>query len=232
MLSARYFAALALVSLVVVGCDDDDNDILGPNNSAVVQFVNASSAGTLTTSSNGTTLGTAVGSQAGSTSCTFVSPGSRTLTFSQNGSTTSTLNTNFVAGQRYTVVLQGTGANTSSYVIPENYTTQTAGNYGLRVINATGSAGDVYVTSATGALGTTPTASLASGAATGGTTGTNGFMSTSTANTRLRFFGSGSTTGALTDFTITNPSLTNGNTVVLANTATGGVTAFQLGQCS
>src|SRR3954471_9198290 len=172
MISARTFAALALATLAV-GCSNDDED-LTTSNAAIVQFVNASSGGSHTTTNGGVSLGTALASNSASTSCVLVAPGSQTMTFTQNGTTTSTLGTNLVAGQRYTVVVRGTGANTTSFIVPENYTAQTAGNYGVRFINATGSGGDVYVTSATGALGTTPTTSLSSGSSTGGTTGTNG----------------------------------------------------------
>lgn len=177
-------------------------------------------------------MGSALNFQSASSACQLVSPGS-SLGFAENGtSLTTTSATTLAAGQRYTVILYGTGTTRQMMVLPEVFPTITAGNYGLRIVNATSQAGNIYVTTPTGAATGTATTTLTSGAATGGTTGTNGFMSTPTANTRIRFYGAASTTTALGDFTVTNPSTSQVRTVVFANNATGGVVAFEVPQCT
>ncbi len=229
MFTRRTGCALALLALAVA-CSDDDTDLTSAN-AAIVQFVNASTIASVTTS-GGSTVGANLGPQQASSTCMLVSPGTQSLGFSSGGATIGTMSSmNLQAGQRYTVVLAGTTTANSTLVFPENFTTQSSGNYGVRFINATTQAGDIYVTTPAGAITGTANASLAAGAASGGSTGTNGFQAYPTASNRVRFFASGNTSTALGDFTIANPSSTTATTVVFTNTATGGVTAFSIPQC-
>jgi uncharacterized protein DUF4397 len=216
---------------LLVACGSSGNDVLGPSNSALVQFVNATPSGPVTMANGSSTVGTSLSSNQGSTYCVPVPTGSRTLSFSSGGSTiASAPATDFVAGQRYTVLLQGQGTGQSAIVMPENYTAQTSGNYGLRVINATNAVGNVYVTTSTGSTAGTPTASLAPGTSTVTASGSN-FMTFPSSTARVRFFSTTSTTTPLGDFTVSGPNSVTGTTVVFANKTDGGVTAFALNQC-
>ena len=61
---------------------------------------------------------------------------------------------NFLPGQNYTVVYYGTN---NVVVYPETFTAPSTGNAALRFVNATGSAGDLYLTTPTGTISGTPT---------------------------------------------------------------------------
>lgn len=223
-------AAVLLAALAfVAGCDDDD-DPLGPTNSASIQFVNASAGSTVTGAAGSQAVGSALTFQSGSLTCQYVSPGAA-LQFAENGTAVATSSAQVVAGQRYTAVLMGTGTARTMIVVPEVYTTQTTGNYGLRFINATSQTGNIFVTTPTGTVSGTANATLTSGTATGGTTGTNGYQTFALTNTRVRFFGAASASTPLADFTVANPVTAVGTTVVFANDATGNVVAFSIPQC-
>jgi hypothetical protein len=221
---------LAFVALTaVVACDDDD-DLFTPQNSAIVQFVNAGSSGTVTGTAASGAVGTALTTGTASSTCVLVSPGS-SLGFAENGTSITTSTATVAAGQRYTAILQGSGTSRTMLVVPEVVGTIAAGNYGLRIVNATSQTGNIFVTTPTGTATGTATSTLSAGAATGGNTGVSGFMGTPTANTRVRFFGAASTTTPLADFTVSNATAGTATTVVFANTAAGGVTAFAVPQC-
>jgi hypothetical protein len=231
-MSVRYLTCALGLLAFAAACDSDDDTGLTSSNAALVQFVNASTI-TSATASGGTTIGGSLGSQQASSTCMLVSPGTQSLGFTNGGATIGTsATTNLQAGQRYTVILRGNSTSNSTIVLPENYTTQSSGNYGVRFINATSQAGDIFVTTPTGTISGTANSSLAAGAASGGTTGTNGFLTFPTANNRVRFFASGNTSTALSDYTIANPSSTSATTVVFTNNSTGGVTAFTVPQCT
>lgn len=231
MLFRSLACSVVLVSLVAA-CDRSSDDGLSPTNAALVQFVNASSTGSVTMANGSQGLGGVLAFQQASGTCELVPAGSQSLQFAANGLVVANTGaTTFTAGQRYTVILQGTGASRSTIVVPEVFTTQTSG-YGLRLVNATGITGNVYVTAPTASIGTAATATLTAGSATGGTAGNGGFMTVASTDTRVRFYNTTSTATPLADITITNPSSTAGTTIAFANTASGGVAAFQINQCA
>src|SRR4051812_38570 len=169
---ARYTLCAVSLLALAAACGDDDTELTS-SNAALVQFVNASTI-TSATASGGTTLGGSLGSQQATTNCMLVAPGTQSLGFTNGAATIGTSSTtNLQAGQRYTVVLSGNTTASSTLVFPENYSTQSAGNYGVRFINATSQAGDVYVTTPTGSVSGTANSSLAAGGASGGSTGTS-----------------------------------------------------------
>jgi hypothetical protein len=171
--------------------------------------------------------------------CTLIPPSSTTLTFKAPADTNiaATGATNFAAGTRYTTILAQSGTTASAFVLPETFVNLTPGNYGVRIVNATGQSGDFYITPTAGTLGATPTASLAANTATGGDTGVGGYITSPTSTPRVRMFATGNTTTQLATITLsstsltTNVSWTQGTTVVFTKDASGNITAFTFGQC-
>ena len=76
MLLRKAACALALVSLVTA-CNDED--ALSPSNAALVQFVNASSTGPVTTTNAGAAIGSTLDFGSASSSCVLVPAGSPAL---------------------------------------------------------------------------------------------------------------------------------------------------------
>ena len=217
----RFRLATLLLSgsaLVLAACDDDDDDgPTQPTQTAQIRVVNASGA-SVDVLSGTTSVTTALAANTGSTSCFTVPAGSSTtLAFRAAGGTTNlaTVTQTLTANQRYTLVLTGTGATSTATLLADATTDPTTGNNAIRFVNATATAGDVHVTTPTGTLGTATAAALAAGAA------TTTFITVPTANTRVRLFNAGTTTGTpRVDFTL--PTLTGNRvaTVVLANPGT------------
>jgi hypothetical protein len=223
---------LALAALAfATACNDDG---LSPGEAAIIQFVNASatSTGAVTGTAASGAVGGNVAFQSGSSTCQLVSPGS-TIGFAENGTSVGSSSVITTAGQRYTAVLYGSGTTRGVLVVPEVSGTIAAGNYGLRIINATSQTGNIYVTTPTGAASGTATSTLTAGTSTGGSTGTNGFLGTPTANTRVRFFGGASTSVPLADFTVPTANATAGlsSTLIFTNAVGGGVQAFLVTPC-
>lgn len=213
-------ATLLLTSSVFVlaACDDDDDDNgTGPAQTALIRVVNASGTASVDVLNGTTSVTTALAQNTGSTSCFTVPAGSATLAFRAAGGTTNlaSATATLTADQRYTLVLTGTGATSAATLLTDNTTDPGTGNNGIRLVNATATAGDVHITTPTGTLGTPTSAALAAGAA------TTTFATVPTANTRIRLFNTGTTTGTpRADFTL--PTLTGNRlaTVVLANPGT------------
>lgn len=232
-------ASLALVAGTLAACDDVEttNPGTGQNGQfARVQFVNASSSTASTdVLLNGNTVQSGLGFQSASTGCVLVPAGSRDLTFRSGGSQVANTGAfNFQGGQRYTVLLTGTGATRAATVLPEVFTTPATGQTAVRFVNATGTAGDVFLTTPTGTASGTPTvAGLGAGAATGGTTGANAFTAYTATNSRARLYNVGSTTGARSDVTI-GAVPAGGATTVVFTPPSGlvGPTGFQVNQCT
>jgi hypothetical protein len=226
---------LILSSAVLVLACDDDNDPTG-NNTARVQFINAA-AGTATTDVMlGTeTLASSIGFQTGSSTCVEVAAGSHVLNFTSAGNILATTQSfSFEAGQQYTVVLGGIGATRTTLIVPDAFTTPSAGSNALRFINASSTAGDVYVTAPAAALGTAAVAALGANTATGGSSGLNAYMPFPTTNTQVRFFNTGTTTGTpRADITLANLPSSRVTTVVFTNAATvGGSAVLQINPCT
>jgi hypothetical protein len=171
--------------------------------------------------------------------CAFVPPSSTTVTFKALADTNiaATGATTFAAGTRYTTFLAQSGTTASAFVLPETFVPLTQGNYGVRIVNATGQSGDFYITPTAGTLPATPTASLAANTATGGTTGVGGYITSPTSTPRVRMFATGNTTTQLASVNLdatsltTNVTWTQGTTVVFTKNSSGTITAFTIGQC-
>ena len=225
--------ALALLPVVLIACDDDDDGPTGNQQFANVRVINASpTTATAAVSVGGQSLGN-VAFRSGSATCFQVPVGSQTLTFASGGSNVATTPAfNFQANQNATVVLFGTGATRTATVFADNFSAAAAGMNQIRFVNAQGTAGDVFVTTPTGAVTGTPSASIAAGQASTG--GSVGFLAFPTANTRIRLFNTGATTGTpRADLTLANLPASRTSTVVFTEAGTpAGATAFQVDPCS
>jgi hypothetical protein len=226
----RYIALIAVSTLALAACDDDE--ITAPNDTASVRFVNASSTNA---TANGTVAGTAMASniafQGGSGACVNVPTGTQTVGFTNSTGTAigGGSSFNFVGGQRYTVVLYGNG---NTQVFQDEFNTPTSGNNGIRFINATSTAGDVFGTTATGTVSGTPTLANLGAYSSTGTSGTTAFGSYANTNTRYRLYNVGTTATARGDFTLGTMPSNNVTTVVFTPTATSGTTTgFMVNPC-
>jgi hypothetical protein len=217
-------------TLAVAACSD--KDVTLPQSAATVRFVNASSTNA---TANGTVGGTAVAPnvafQTGSATCIDIPDGTQTVGFtsSTGAAIGSGASNNFIAGQSYTVVLLSNG---TTAVYQDQFNTPTAGNNGIRFVNATATAGDIFGTTATGTVAGTPTiANLGAFSATA-TSGTAAFGSFANTNVRWRLFNTGTTTTPRADFTLAALPANNTTTVFFTPTASGGTaTGFMVNPC-
>src|SRR5690349_19539752 len=144
-----YGALAALASLsALVACGG--SDATQPDEAANVRIVNVSpTIGAITASSEGRTVQSGVTFQSSSQTggCGTVEKGGDEEIEFVNAGTSNGLGSikyNFVAQQSYTVLFYG--AN-DAQVYPESFSAPAAGNNAIRFINATSSAGDIYLTS-------------------------------------------------------------------------------------
>ena len=228
-----HLASLAALSIVLVGCDDDDDDLPGvePTQTALVRVVNASTStptADLFVGSQTTAAGTGVATGTAGASCFTVPAGSQTLSFRQGGGTSAIATATpftFVAGQRYTVILTGSGTAAgarNAVVLSDNaVTAPAAGQNAVRFFNATSAGTDVYVTAPGAAVGSASQSGLASGTATTG--GTGGFTSYPVGSTLVRTFAAGGATSGTPTVNFTIPALAGNRiaTVVLTGGAAG-----------
>lgn len=230
-------ALVTLAGMVACGSSKSTSPTLRSN----VRIVNASSSTTgLNAVAGGQSLSSGLSFQNtnGAASCASVNSGTQTINFTSGTSTTNigSVNYNFLPGQNYTVVYYGTN---NAIVYPETFTAPATGNMALRFINATGSAGDVYLTTPTGTISGTPTVqNLAAGSVSGFNSSSapgGTFVNTyPTANTRARLFNVGATTGTpRADFTIASMGANRAGTVVLTPAPSGGTTTgFLVNTCA
>ena len=237
----KKYAMLSLMAVLALGaCDDDDDDSLGPSNSAEIRVVNASTGvPTVALFRGNNQLVGGVGFQTASSCSNLqrVPAGQQTLQFraTANPATTKDVTANFVAGERYTIVLWGPTNNLQVSVLQDEKTpvAASANNNRLRFINATATPGDIFWTTADGTItGTANVNDLAAGSSTTGTT-----MYQNIANTNVRFRLTGATnTTVRGDYTINTtasfPASRNA-TIVFTDAATGSTTTgFQINNCS
>ena len=236
-----HLAPLAALSIVLVGCgDDDDTNGTAPQQTALVRVVNASpttATADVFVGNQNTALGSGIGTGAAGASCFQVPAGNQTLNFRQGGSTTNIASAtpfNFVAGQRYTVILTGSGttagARQAVVLSDDAVTAPTTGQNALRFFNATGATGNVHVTAPGAAAGTASQTGLASNTATTG--GTGGFTTYPTGSTLVRVFPMGAATTGTPAVNFTIPTLSGNRiaTVVLTGGGTG-MQAFVVTPC-
>ena len=224
---------------LIAGCGGSDAS--SPTESSNVRIVNASvSAGPITANTEGRTIATNIAFQTstlGGSCGTVEKGGDEQIDFVSAGTTSGLGNVqyNFVAQQNYTVVFYG--PNTAT-VYPDNFSLPASGNNAIRFINATGVAGDVYLTTPNGAITAPATvASLGAGSASGFNTSTapgGTFAQYPTSNTRVRLFNVGQTTGTpRADFTIqVMPSNGVATIILTPPPSDGSATAFMVGPCS
>ena len=227
----RYIALLAVSTLALAACDDDE--ITVPTQTASVRFVNASSTNA---TANGTVAGTAMASniafQSGSAACVNVPAGTQTVGFTSSTGTAigGGASFNFVGGQKYTVVLYGNG---NTQVFTDEFNAATTGNNNIRFVNATATAGDIFGTTATGTVSGTPTRANLGAYSSTGTSGTASFGSYANTNTRYRLFDVGTTATARGDVSLGTLPSNNTTTVIFTPNATGATsTGFTVATCS
>jgi len=226
--------ALLIASLHACGGDD----VTGPNTPANVRIVNVSSTTANLNATSGTkSLATGVNFQNAGATCAQVDAGSQTIGFTSGSSSTSvgSVTYNFQAGKNYTVVFYG--AN-NAVVYPETFTAPNTGNMALRFMNATATAGDIFLTTPAGSVSGSPTISnLAAGSVSGfnATSAPGGtFGSYPSTNTRVQLFNVGVSTGTpRADFTITSlPTNRTGTVILTTANPVGGVTGLFVGSCA
>jgi hypothetical protein len=147
---------------------------------------------------------------------------------------------NFAEGTRYSAILVQNGTTSSVVMAPETFTTLTQGFYGVRIVNATGQAGDFYITASNSqAIGaSTLAATLQPNELTGGATGTGGYLTHSADTAFVRMYAAGTTTGQLASQNLASNSLTTnvtwtmGTTVVFTKDASGKIVTYTFGQCN
>ena len=231
------FLALSLLTISAAACGSDDTDTVGPPPSeqfARLRIVNAADIADVQVRRTGTNtpLASDLDFRGVTQSCVQVPAGEQTLVFSSTGVELATTAFTFEANRNYTAFLVASGPTRRAVVVPDNETAS-AGNNALRFINATASAGDVYVTEPTGTpgdafrahgnLGVLATSNLQPA-----------YVHRNTAHTRARLFDPGTTTGTpRADFTLTNLPTSRLATVVFTEAGTpAGPTAFMVTPCS
>lgn len=228
----RFTLALSAAALVSVGfvaaCSSDATK---PNEIANTRFVNASvgtAALTATNEGRGVASNLAFQNANAPASCSTVEKGSdEEIVFTLGGGTTGlgSIKSQIVAQNNYTVVFY---APNTAAVYPDQFTLPGTGFNALRFINATGAAGDLYLTTTAAVISGSPTiANLAnnqvsgqnSNSAPGGT-----FVNYGTGLTRVRLFNVGSQVNPRADFTITQLPANRVGTVVLTPAPSGSST--------
>jgi len=222
--------ALATAATLAACSDDDEDNPTGPttDNTSVRLFNATSSSLNLDVAQNGT-VGTGNSNVAfgSASSCTKINSTNPQLTVRTAGSTTSLtgFTPSFSAGGTYTVLVTGTAAAPVFTTLNDQFTTPSAGNAAVRIVNATTSATtgagnwDIYVNPGT-TLGT-PNA-----IAVGRTTASSYLTVPAGQANTIRLTNAGQTT---TLQNISVPSLTAGTvtTIVVTDAATAGGTTLQ-----
>ncbi|HEY7236206.1 MAG TPA: DUF4397 domain-containing protein [Gemmatimonadaceae bacterium] len=234
-------AALASLALVVSSCSG--SDATEPGETANVRFANASATtSTITVQEEERTAvaGLAFQNTNAAAGCASVEHGTSQNTVWFLGGTTNQLasmDVNFGSGNNYTSVFYGPN-NVAVYL--DSFTAPATGQNAIRFVNATSSAGDIYLTAPSdvitststptiGNLGASQISGFNSSSATGGT-----FVSYADNLTRVRMFDVGVNTGTpRADFTIDGASLPSNRvtTVILTPAASSGATGFNVNPC-
>jgi hypothetical protein len=173
----------AAFAMLTVACDDGD-DLTGLPEAALVRVVNAAAgtAGPVTVATGGTAIGSALTYGTAGATCTAVpiTSGGNAFTFNVNGTTAGTITQSLTAGHEYTLVITGTGSAANAILVDNSTTTPTTGNYGVRFVNATVNAGDVYATPA--GTQNLATSTVLSGGSNLAAFGSTGFLTSASAN--------------------------------------------------
>ena len=227
----RFTLALSAAALASVGllaaCSSDATK---PNETANTRFVNASSttpALTATNEGRGAASNLAFQNTNAPVGCSTVEHGSdEEIVFTLGGGTTGlgSIKSQFNVNNNYTVVFYG--PNTAA-VYPDAFTAPGNGLNALRFINATGAAGDIYLTAPNDGISGSPTISnLANNQVSGQSNNAPGgtFVNYGTSQTRVRLFNVGSQVNPRADFTISQLPSNRVGTVVLTPAPSGSST--------
>jgi hypothetical protein len=234
-LSAAAHASVAFLA----ACGSDATE---PNEIANTRFVNASATtSSISATNEGRVVASGLAFQNANqpSSCSTVEHGGdEEVKFTLGGTTNEigSVKAEFIAKSNYSVVFY---APNTIAVYPDIFTAPPSGQNALRFINATGSAGDVYVTvpatnpvtPVTGSpnvanLGSNSVSGFNSGTAPGGT-----FNTYPNGNTRIRLFNVGSQVNPRADFTIGSLPSNRVATVVLTAPSASGATGFLITVC-
>jgi hypothetical protein len=153
----RSLAVAALIPFcLLAGCDDDDSTTGVNTSTATVRFINAtnsnidvSNAGTVATGNGNLAFGA-------SSTCMKVNTTGTGLTFSQAGTTTPIpgFTPSFNTNGNFTVVAIPTSTGTQFLTLDNSGFTATAGQAGLRVVNAASGTGSIVALGGGTVLGT------------------------------------------------------------------------------
>lgn len=226
-------ALLALLSISATACEDEDDGVIIEDSFAQVRVVNAADIANVDVFMAGaaTPFVQNLDFRGVTTACALVPPGPRSLVFRVGGTDLATATATFEAGASYTALLVASGTTRRALVVADTAIAST-GNNALRFINATATAGDVYVTPPGGAVGAS---FLAFGNASPlALSNLNpDFMHRSTEHTQVRFFDTGTITTPRADLTLSGLPTSRLGTVVFTDAGTpAGATAFLVTPCS
>jgi hypothetical protein len=235
----RFTLAVSAAALVSVGfISACSSDATKPNEIANTRFVNASpSTAALTATNEGRGVANNLNFQNTNApaGCSTVEHGSdEEIVFTLGGGTTGlgSIKSQFIAQNNYTVVFY---APNTAAVYPDQFITPGNGLNALRFINATGAAGDIYLTAPSDGVSGSPTiANLANNSVSGLSTNAPGgtFVNYGTSQTRVRLFNVGSQVNPRADFTITQLPGNRVGTVVLTPAPSGSsTTGFVVAVC-
>ena len=223
---------LSLLALATTACDDDD-DPTGPDDAALLRIVNAMDVADVQVRVIGTTtpIATDLDFRESTATCVEVPEGEHALEFSITDVVLATTAATFEEGESYTAVLVASGATRRAVILSDDETAA-AGSNGLRFINGTTAAGDVYVTPPAGAL----TAGFLASGNMGVLATSNAmpdYLNRDVAHTQVRLFDPGVTTGApRADLTLTGLPASRLATVVFVPAgAPPGPTSFMVTPC-
>ena len=187
-------AALLVPALVLAGCDTNESTglVITDNNTASVQFINASAIPLDIATNGAVATGNGALGFASASTCITANVSSPGLTVRQTGTSTplSGFTPTFQMGGNYSVIAYpGTGGALQFATVTNAYT-PAAGQAGLRVFNAAGAASnlDVYVTSPCAPLGTPGANNV------GSATGSSYFNVSATGQQQIRVTNAGSQT--------------------------------------
>jgi Domain of unknown function (DUF4397) len=235
-ISSALLAAAVVAALGACSDDDDDNPVGTGNANTTVRFVNATTGGTSLDIAQNGTVGSGNGNIAfgGASSCTRVNNANPQLAVRSAGTTTSLtgFSPSFAANGTYTVLVTGTTAAPVFTTLNDQFTTPSAGNAAIRIVNATSSATagagnwDIFV-NPTATLGTPNATAIGRNAASAYLT-----VPAGQANT-IRLTNSGQTT-ALQNITVASQTAGTVQTIVVTDAAAGSPTlrTFPLTACT
>ena len=199
------------LSVALCGCDlTTDTSTDQP---PALRVVNATNISSVTVHLDALQLPFAtVASNSATPGCLLIAPGNHVVSFLRDGLLLDEFSINYARNAGYVVFLVGDATTSRAFAISTNQSVADGSN-GLTLINATTTAGDVYVTGAADdPTAATKVATALAPAASG--TAAPPFVLTPAANLRVRLFDVGTTTDPRSDISLV-PLLASGQGVVV-----------------